>query len=83
MKELLQEMEIKGIPAYKICELLSKHGYQIFIRDPIPQKQYVNDFHLKRNRIAIQKALIEVRCVQKKINLTNFVSNNNQFKPFA
>ena len=61
MEELIEQIELKGIPTYRLHELLSKNGFQIFVFDPTPQGQYRNDFYLERNNRAIEKALTEVR----------------------
>lgn len=60
MKELLEIADIKGIPFYKVLNLLHKHGWELFIQAPVYNNpSYFKDFG-KRNNKAIEEALVEI-----------------------
>ena len=60
MEELLEKAKLKNIPFYEVLNLLHKHGWELFIQVPAYHNpEHFKDFG-KKNKQAVEKALIEI-----------------------
>lgn len=60
MKELTEKFELKGLPRSEFHTLLDRNGFKLFILDPTPRGNAINEYYLENNKIALQNASIEL-----------------------
>lgn len=59
MKELIEDLEIKGYSFTDIYWLLHVYGFEIWVKDP--RNTYMNKYYAERNTKALQELRIAVR----------------------
>jgi len=60
MKELLEVGDLKGIPRWKIYNLLHAYGWELYLHTEIQGLEWHNKDRKRINKEAIEKALIEL-----------------------
>lgn len=60
MKELWDIADLKGIPHYKVYEMLHRYNWEAYLHDYNPNAEWGNKQRRKINEEAIEAALIEI-----------------------